>query len=371
MSPKKSSRVARTTALCYIRQSYTRNHDDMDSPERQRANIEAAVREKGWIPEWHSDAEGHKSGTKEHNRPGWLALQARLGDPDVVALVANDLARLHRKGWRVGRLVEMLEQNHVFLVLTAPGRELDLSDPKDRMLIQFIAMIDEWYAVDAAIRQRDNINYRKSLGKSVGIPPFGTWRDEDGYLVASPRGCWFLPDGTHVAGTLGDQPPVDGAVWRGYFAAAERVLTLYSENRHGREYLANQMNKEGWAFRDRQGEPAPFDGDDIRRITSAWREYAGLVLGGRAKDKKPMDDDDPTKILVETGHNVFDMGLLRRVAEVQGDRTVTTNEISPKDAAHDYALTGVLYCAHCEQDAREKNNPKLRSRLAGRAVSRG
>ncbi len=173
MSPKNSSHVARTIALCYIRQSYTRNRDDMDSPERQRANIEALVREKGWIPEWYSDAEGHKSGTKEHNRPGWLALQARLGDPDVVALVANDLARLHRKGWRVGRLIEMLEQNHVFLVLTAPGRELDLSDPKDRMLIQFIAMIDEWYAVDAAIRQRDNINYRKSLGKSVGIPPFG------------------------------------------------------------------------------------------------------------------------------------------------------------------------------------------------------
>lgn len=99
----------------------------MDSPERQRANILAVCEKNGWIPEFHEDADKHKSGTKEKKRPGWLALKSCLADPDVAALVANDLARLHRKGWRIGDLIDYLDQRGVNLVLAAPGREVDLS----------------------------------------------------------------------------------------------------------------------------------------------------------------------------------------------------------------------------------------------------
>ena len=88
--------VPRVVALCYIRQSYTRDASDTNSPERQRANIQTVCDRNGWLPEWYEDAEGHKSGREVKNRPGWLALRQRLGDPDVVALVANDLSRLHR-----------------------------------------------------------------------------------------------------------------------------------------------------------------------------------------------------------------------------------------------------------------------------------
>ena len=102
--------VTRNTALCYIRQSVTLNPNDMDSPERQRENIEVVCRQNGWLPEWYVDADGHKSGTKEKNRPGWLALKTRLSDPDIVALVANDLSRLHRKGWRVGDLLDFVDE---------------------------------------------------------------------------------------------------------------------------------------------------------------------------------------------------------------------------------------------------------------------
>src|SRR5689334_116931 len=93
-------------ALCYIRQSFTRDKDDQNSPERQRANIEAACEREGWSPIWFVDAEGHKSGRFEKNRPEWLRLKAHITAPGVVAVVANDLARLHRKAWRVGRLVD-------------------------------------------------------------------------------------------------------------------------------------------------------------------------------------------------------------------------------------------------------------------------
>lgn len=147
MSNNKTFKASgRKVALCYVRQSYTRDDDDKNSPERQRANVEAFVERKGWIPEWYEDVGGHKSARKEANRPEWLALKARLTDPDVVALVANDLSRLHRKGWRVGDLVDHLEKNGVALVLAAPGREVDTSTAMGRLFIQFTAIIDEYYA---------------------------------------------------------------------------------------------------------------------------------------------------------------------------------------------------------------------------------
>ncbi len=147
MSPRKKSSPAtadgRLVALCYVRLSYTRNErdkdaegaananpdapkaaaakdyqrtnaqKDKDSPERQRANIQAECDRRGWIAEWYEDTDGHKSGQSEKNRPGWLSLKARLNDPDVVAIVANDLARLHRKGWRVGDLIDFAEEHGV------------------------------------------------------------------------------------------------------------------------------------------------------------------------------------------------------------------------------------------------------------------
>ncbi len=126
-SKKLAQPIARTIALCYVRLSMTRYESDLNSPERQCSNIQAECERRGWTPEWYEDVEGHKSGTKEENRPGWLALKGRLGDPDVAAIVANNLSRLHRKGWRVGSLIDFIEQHNVSLILAAPGRNLDLA----------------------------------------------------------------------------------------------------------------------------------------------------------------------------------------------------------------------------------------------------
>ena len=135
------------------------------------------------------DADGHKTGTKEKNRPGWLAVKARLGDPDVVALVANDLSRLHRKGWRIGDLLDFVDEYGVKLVLAAPGKQMDFSTPQGRIVAQVGALFDEWYAIDISQRSRDMIAHRKRDGKTVGLPPFGTVRGEDGYLKPSPLGA--------------------------------------------------------------------------------------------------------------------------------------------------------------------------------------
>lgn len=117
--PKQPVSFARDVALCYVRQSVTCEANDTDSPERQRANIRKICDQNGWTPEWYVDADGHKSGRQENNRPGWLALKERLGDSDVVALVANDISRLHRKSWRIGDLLDFLQEHKVRLVLAA------------------------------------------------------------------------------------------------------------------------------------------------------------------------------------------------------------------------------------------------------------
>lgn len=334
-------------------------------PERQRANIQAMCDQHGWNPEWYVDAEGHKSGRDVKNRPAWLALKERLSHPDVVALVANDLARLHRKTWRIGHLLEQLDDYGVRLVMAAPGRQLDTSDPMNRMMIQFMAMQDEAYATDISRRAKDSIAYRKGQGKTVGMPPFGTLRNADGYLEPSPEGAWLLPDGRYMPGHIEEDPPEPGALWRGYHEAAQRILELYAENNQGIERIAYQMTDEGWAFRDRKHQPRTINRDDIRRVTSNWRQYAGLSPVGRAKDQNASMLENPTGILYDTGRSVFPMELIERVAQVQEERSVTTRPFGSVKQAHPYPLTRLLWCAQCERNADEQENPKLRSRLSG------
>jgi DNA invertase Pin-like site-specific DNA recombinase len=328
----------RNVALCYIRQSFTRDGKDVDSPERQQANIEAKCKQMGWTPEWYQDTEGHKSGRQEKNRPGWLALKERLNDPDVEALVANDLARLHRKGWRVGDLIDYLDQRGVSLVLAAPGREIDLSTPMGRLFVQFTAILDEWYAADISQRAKDNIAHRKAKGLTVGMPPFGTVRGADGHLKPSKAGVWLLPDGTFQAGKR-RKPPVEGTVWRSYYEAAEYILKLYATGEYGLEKIAYTLNNEGWPFRDRTGVPRPVNRDDIRRIVANWPEYGGLVLNRKAKDRPAYEEYIIEEIPFRADRAVFPLQLLREVARARQERTLKPIDKGVKRISYPYPLT--------------------------------
>lgn len=367
MAPKKNpDQTEPNIALCYIRQSRTQDEEDTNSPERQRANIQMVCDKFGWTPEWYSDTEGHKSGRHVKNRPEWLALNARIGDPDVVALIANDLARLHRKGWRVGDLIEHLEQNDVRLVLAAPGREVDTSTPQGRMFVQFTAMLDEYYAEDISQRAKDSVAYRKKQGKTIGQPPYGTMRDTAGFLTASNAGIWLLPDGKFVEGTSENEPPHEGATWRGYYEGAGRILEIYAEGESGYENVAYQVNEEGFLFRTRKGKPRPINADDVRRVVANWDKYGGIRTEKRSKERSAFDIEDPDKITFNRKRAVYPIGLLREVARVRKSRA----RVSPTDDGKNqissfYALSAITYCAHCERLAHEQKNPKLRSTLTG------
>jgi DNA invertase Pin-like site-specific DNA recombinase len=368
---KKSPKLPdRRIALCYIRQSQTRDESDMDSPDRQRENIALVCEQHDWIPEWYEDVEGHKSGTKVKNRPGWLALKARLADPDVAALVANDLSRLHRKGWRVGDLLDFVDEHDVSLVLAAPGKQMDFSTPQGRIIAQLSAIFDEWYAVDISQRSKDSIKHRKRKGITVGLPPFGTVRGDDGYLQPSPEGAWYMPNGTFQAGEPNKAPDRD-ALWRSYYKAAERVLRLYAQNKHGLDTIAYQMQIDGWAFRDRNGNPTLFDGDDVRRIVANWAEYGGWVGNDRARDRHPHNVDIDA-ITLDEERAVFPLDLLYRVAEVRRKRTLRRpmND-GVKKSSYPYTLAGITYCAHCEALAKKHGDASLRSRFGGWTSNNG
>src|SRR5260221_23704 len=123
----------------------------------------------------------------------------------------------------VGSLLDYLDEHRVGLVLAAPGRDFDFTGPQGRMMTMLIAMMDEWYAMDTSQRQKDSVRYRRSKGVAVGRLPFGTIQPKNGFLERSPFGVWFLPDGSIVEGRH-DECPVEGAAFKGYFDAAERVI---------------------------------------------------------------------------------------------------------------------------------------------------
>ncbi len=364
------SNQKRNIALCYIRQSQTRDENDTNSPTRQRANIEEVCKRNGWEAEWYEDASGHKSGRYEHNRPEWLALKARLSDPDVVALVANDLSRLHRKGWRIGDLLDQLNELDVHLALAAPGREVDTTTLKGRMFLQLGAIIDEYYAEDISQRAKDDITHRKKMGKTIGRPQFGTVRNDEGYLIPSLEGAWLMPDGQFVAGTQ-DEKPHDDALWRGYYETAEYILTLYANGKMGVEKIAYTLNTKGWAYRNRKGQPRPLNREDIRRVVANWGEYGGLVFDQKAKARPAYEEIRVDEIQFREDRAVFPIELLRKVAQVRQERSVEPKDRGIRKEAYPYALTKITYCAHCDELAGEQDNPALRTTFGGYTTKKG
>ena len=358
-------KVERRVVLCYIRLSQTQNESDLKSPDRQRDNLQSACDKYGWIPEWYADTDKHKSGTKEDNRPQWLLLKARLNDPDVVVLAVNDTSRAMRNTWRARKLFDELSSSDVKLYMGVTDRMLDIKNPDGRISLFMQAFMDEMYALDGSRRAKDSIRYRKKKQITVGMPPFGTVRNKQGYLVPTPAGAWKLPTGGWMAGETDEAiPPAEGAVWHGYYEAAKRVLEMYAEDKRGYNRICKLLTHEGWAFRDRWNEPR-FKSEDVRCCIANWREYAGIVTEGKARNRRAYESDQQDSVLYDTGRAVFDLDLLRRVARVQAQRSVNKRPTGSVRRVYPYGLLRLVYCAHCEHIALTENNPRRRSRLSG------
>ncbi len=351
----------------YTRESMRRvaeNKEDEDatSTERQRRNIlDAAKRFQLGKVKIFEEPKGHRSGASIKNRPMWRKLDARIRAGKVRVLIVNDLSRLHRKGWRIGELLDWLEKHNVRLILAAPGREVDVSSIMGKMFVAFVSLIDEYYVADVSLRAKDSIQRRRLDGKTVSTPPFGTHR-EHGFLRPSPHGAWLLANGRYVPGRKGDEPPERGAIWRGYYECARRILKLYSRNTMGSYRIAYELSSQGWVFGMPGGQPRLLTRDDVRRVVASWPAYSGLVWIGHSKDRKvnviPLD-------WPETGRHVFPVRLLRKVAEVEHQRRLEPRAMGMTREAHAYPLARLAYCAQCVRNAEAQQNPQLRRRLTG------
>jgi len=96
-------------------------------------------------------------------------------------------------------------------------------------------------------------------------------------------------------------------------------------------------------------------------------EYGGYVSEKRARERHPVEyppDEIIAKLKLERA--VFDIDLLAQVARSRQSRAVRQH---PSDSvnkkARAYPLSGITYCAHCEQAAQIANDPKSRSQLSG------
>lgn len=372
---KKSTKSQKTTvqplppseskiALCYIRLSYTSDDDDTNSPARQRHNIERFCQRHGFTPEWFEDVGGHRSGRSEENRPEWLRLKMRLGDGDVAALVANDLSRFHRNMSKVYTMLDEIEQYGIPLGIASSDLLLDVTGVQGRLMTYVTSMFDDFYARDIAAKARESIEYRKRQGITIGIPPFGTVRDKDGYLIPSKEGAWCLPNGTFVVGNR-HESPAEGAMWRSYYAAAEHVLRIYVETDKGMEKIAYQLNEEGFAYRNRDGLPRLFNREDIRRIIALWKVYGGLPSNSHSKETPGYGEDDVDMIELISERCIFPIELLKAVGQARKNRARHHRDHGVKHNAYPYALTLISYCAHCERLAEQHNNPQLRTTFTG------
>jgi len=150
-----------------------------------------------------------------------------------------------------------------------------------------------------------------------------------------------------------------------YYDAAKRVLEIYARDKGGYNRICKLLTREGWAFRDRWHEPRLFKSEDVRRCISNWREYAGIVTEGKARNRRAYESAQQESILYDTGRAVFDLDLLRRVARVQAQRSVNKRPTGSVRRVYPYGLLRLVYCAHCEHIAFKEDNPRRRSRLSG------
>lgn len=191
-------------------------------------------------------------------------------------------------------------------------------------------------------------------------------------IVEVLDGVWHLPDGGEVEGRE-SEPPVEGAVWRGYFDAAERALRLFVLGNLGARKIAEKLNREGYRFRDADGKPRLFDKECVRSVTATWPEYGGIVLGKKAIARNAKDIT-PDTVALNPERAVIDIDLCRRVGEVRAERHRESRQSKPGGGLREntviFPLSHIAFCAHCHKLAEETGDPSLRAYLTGYQGSR-
>ena len=362
-------------ALCYIRQSITRNKNDMLSPDRQREYINAYLAQHPELtPIWFEDAKGHRSGRSVKGRPDFqMLLDEILANPNVVRLIVTEYARVARSVFTSSQMIDLLRRRHIQLVFAYTNEEPDLQTAEGRLRLNIEAAMNEYYADYVSKLQLVQIASARAAGKWVGGRPFATVA-RHGRLYLTKNGAWLLPDGRLVAAKGQTTPPIEGAVFRGYADALREVYHRYASGHGGTDAIAISLNEDAWAFQDQHKQPQPFTRDDVRRILAEWPVYGGYYPMGRAKNRSGSSDPDPATIPLGGKKALLPVDLVKLVAqrrrqralgETAGQPTPTASDHGIVHAAYPFPLAQVVRCAQCELKAQSRDNPAYRSRLGG------
>ncbi len=312
-----------STLLCYVRRSYMPNENASISPEQQQVAIRTLVEIRGFTCEWYIDAEGHRSGLSEDGRPEWLRLKEQLDREDVAGVAAYDLSRIYRNTRDFLEFVDTLERLKKRIVLVHDL--IDTGTAAGRMLATVLVAMYEMEARKTSERVTANIAYkRRKQGKHWGPIPFGCERIE-GVLHPDPDVIYV----TH--------PTTGETVARPFHDALVLAYRLFAAGGHSCERVADELNAEGWYFKNRKGEGRTWTVDDARRILSAWQLYAGNLPLGRQKDK-------PVEIIAGAHAPIVDPALCQLVGDELQKRA---RAYTSHGQRHSHLLTGLLYCTEC------------------------
>jgi hypothetical protein len=116
-----------------------------------------------------------------------------VGNPDVVAVVANDLLRFHRKGFRMGQLLELYKEGHLELVKVADKKSIDVNDLTATMWVMMESLFNEYYAEDISRKQKDSVRHRRSTGITVGAYHLAPYAPKKMVKAASWNGALSVP----------------------------------------------------------------------------------------------------------------------------------------------------------------------------------
>ncbi|MFC2037342.1 recombinase family protein [Chloroflexota bacterium] len=320
----------RRRALIYIRKSMVRNRRDEISPERQLSNCMAVAESHGWLVDEgdiYQDAEGHRSGRSEVHRPAWRALKTRvITDPSVAAVIVNSLDRSSRSPKDFFSFLDLIQTHEVELVSVT--EQFDTSSAIGKAFLAILMVIASLESDLASERTSSTIDYLKSQGIHWGFTPYGYDRDDDTILVPN------------------DDAP-----------AVVRCCELYAQGSLSYLKVARKLNAEGYRWRDKQGQPAPFSRYAVRSILSNILIYAGWVPVGRGKD---MQINDEAKTIAELAfvtdavqgqhEPIIKDELANRVLATRHKRKA----LGVRRDDYVYLLTPVLHCATCGQPLRGK-----------------
>jgi DNA invertase Pin-like site-specific DNA recombinase len=248
----------RTTVLVYARRSKVINESDRFNVDGQLAALRAECTRRGYdLPpftiEEYVDAKGHRSGRHEYTRPEWLKLRARLGAPDVLAVMFYTIDRASRSVRDFADLIEVCKAADVGIIALIDGVDTLAGVGRRHLDLHLRAMIAQDESDLASERMTRRIALKRQAGIPHGTPPFGT----------------------RYAGQGGSMRRVASA----HAPAVVQLMQWYCEG-HSCRAVMHRANAAGLLHVDRHGRLEAFKLGAVQTIIGNVLAYAGYIQHG-------------------------------------------------------------------------------------------